>query len=94
MPTYCYKCLSCQNGFDVVKSISEYKNLESCPVCGGLTERDHVTEYHGSKTQKQLLEHYDLGLGIVVKDRSHWMKYLDKNGITPYRKNESLMDGK
>lgn len=94
MPTYCYECFSCQKKIDVVKLISEIDRIEICPDCGLDMSRDRETEMKSSHTQKQMLEHFDIGLGMVVKDRSHWIKHLDKNGITPYRRNESLLDGR
>ena len=102
MPTYCYVCDMSIGGADTgcgavverVKFIADRDSLEECPECSLPMSRDQVTEYRGSYTRKQILEYFDEGLGIVVKDCNHWLKHLDKKGFTPYTKNESLLDGK
>jgi len=77
----------------VVKLIGERNNTELCDTCKAPMQRDKVAEMSGSHTQKQLLEYYDVGLGTWIKDRSSWIKHLDKNNLTPYTKNEHLWDG-
>lgn len=37
MPTYDYKCLECEDVFEMSHSIHE--NVESCPECGGKVRR-------------------------------------------------------
>jgi len=32
MPTYTYKCSSCEHGFDIVQKMSDEK-LKTCPEC-------------------------------------------------------------
>lgn len=39
MPTYAYKCPSCEHAFDVRKSVSEYDSPESCPECSTEAEK-------------------------------------------------------
>jgi putative FmdB family regulatory protein len=38
MPTYAYRCTSCQETFDVVHDMTRQVK-PACPVCGGLTRR-------------------------------------------------------
>jgi putative FmdB family regulatory protein len=38
MPTYDYRCRSCDHQFEVYQAISA-EPLEECPVCGGRVER-------------------------------------------------------
>jgi putative FmdB family regulatory protein len=35
MPIYEYKCVECGEEFDAYKKISENKEKETCPSCGG-----------------------------------------------------------
>lgn len=37
MPEYSYKCRVCEHEFSVKKPISDARNDEACPVCGGET---------------------------------------------------------
>lgn len=38
MPTYEYKCLSCEHRFEELQSIND-RPLTTCPQCGGAIER-------------------------------------------------------
>lgn len=38
MPTYDYKCLVCNNSFEVFQKMSD-ENLKECPECGGNVKR-------------------------------------------------------
>lgn len=38
MPTYDYKCLNCENKFELFQKMSD-DPIEKCPVCGGQVKR-------------------------------------------------------
>ena len=39
MPTYGYRCDSCETSFDVTKPMAEFDSPEACPSCEGETRR-------------------------------------------------------
>lgn len=71
MPTYRYACPSCDHEFDVIKSVSEIDELESCPSCGrdkieGCQRRLGRVYFYGEKPDDAF---YSVPLGKVVNSR-------------------------
>lgn len=44
---YCYRCEECKFGFTQIVPMSDQREVENCPQCGGNSTRDFLTE-HGS----------------------------------------------
>ncbi len=41
MPTYTYFCQTCKGSFDLIASISTYKDKQKCPSCNKICGRDY-----------------------------------------------------
>lgn len=71
MPTYRYRCPSCDHQFDVVKSFTEIDELERCPSCnrGSIEGSNRVigaVMFHGEKPDEPF---YSIPLGKMVKSK-------------------------
>jgi putative FmdB family regulatory protein len=71
MPTYRYKCPSCEHLFDVTKGVSEIDSLESCPTCGtGSIEGKYriiePRQFYGEKPDDPF---YSIPLGKMVSSK-------------------------
>lgn len=71
MPTYRYKCPSCEYLFDTVKGVSEIDCLETCPSCGrsGIEGKSRVIEprqFYGEKPDEPF---YSIPLGKMVSSK-------------------------
>lgn len=71
MPTYRYKCPSCEHQFDVVKSFREIDELEKCPSCsrGSIEGSNRVigaVMFYGEKQDEPF---YSIPLGKMVKSK-------------------------
>ena len=41
MPEYTYYCAECDDKFSIISSISKYKEIETCEVCGSMCDRSY-----------------------------------------------------
>lgn len=70
MPTYDYFCDKCELGFEVTKSITEYKTPEKCTACGKEARRIFSCNVHFTGTKIEDAE-FNVGLGKITKSKRH-----------------------
>ncbi len=76
MPTYPYSCQSCDNAFEVIKSLSRYDTEETCTKCGGLAQRRIARcNFMGAKDWEPS---YNPAFGCVVKSKAHQREILSR----------------
>lgn len=77
MPTYSFKCDSCDHEFDTIRKIAERESPESepCPACKtvGTVKRFHGDLHIGWSDAVQL------GIKKAPADWRNWLKVLQKN---------------
>lgn len=82
MPTYRYKCPSCDHQFDVIKSFREIDELESCPSCsrGSIEGSNRVigpVSFYGEKPDEPF---YSIPLGKMVKSKKEMRAVAKQKG--------------
>jgi putative FmdB family regulatory protein len=82
MPTYRYKCPTCEHQFDIYKGFSEIDNLEKCPSCGrGLIEGKNrvigVAQFFGEKPDDPF---YSIPLGKMVSSKKEMRSIAKSKG--------------
>lgn len=76
---YPYRCNTCKNEFDVIKSVKEIDNEEICDKCGSLATRFiAVTHFYGAKVEDA---EYNPAFGCIVKDSKHRKELAKKFGV-------------
>jgi len=71
MPTYRYKCPSCEYTFDVHKAVSDIDSLEKCDSCGrgGIEGQSRVIESRQFFGEKPDEPFYSIPLGKMVSSK-------------------------
>lgn len=91
MPTYSYLCNECQNKFDKLLPLSEYKTPQNCPECNGETKKQMtlggIQDDHPvwlDQSIRNQLQDTD-SPHIPIETRTQYRKYLKDNDIVPTR---------
>lgn len=69
-PTYEYFCEKCDLGFEVIKSIHEYKTPENCTSCGNEARKLFSKSVFFTGTKIEDAE-FNPGLGVITKSKKH-----------------------
>lgn len=69
-PIYEYNCEKCDQEYEVLKSIKEYKKDDPCPLCGNIGERILSSQIYFTGTKIEDAE-YNPGLGVITKSKKH-----------------------
>ncbi len=78
---YAYKCPECSRAFDIVKSVRDIDQIETCPACETPSIREFAPKkIHLSKTSVKQAE-FNPGLGTVVKNEHHKKELLKQKGL-------------
>jgi putative FmdB family regulatory protein len=82
VPTYDYKCPTCNHQFDVVKRIANIDDLESCPACLNSCDKKSriITkgkEFFGEKPDEAF---YSVSLGKMVKSKKDQARQAKQRG--------------
>jgi putative FmdB family regulatory protein len=73
MPTYVYRCPTCQVSFDVVKSVAQYDSQECCPQ-GHVAEKQIARfNFTGAGDWRPA---YNPAFGAVVRSKAHQRELL------------------
>lgn len=76
---YPYRCPSCSNTFDVVKSVKEIDNPETCPKCNQPAERYIArTHFYGAKVEDA---EYNPAFGCITKSARHRKQLAKDRGM-------------
>lgn len=90
MPLYGYECLECNNVFEVVLPLKDYKKKQPCPLCGansrkqlsiGLSMDDHPAWLDDYILQGNLQDMDDPATRPILS-RQELNNYLKDNGIS------------
>jgi putative FmdB family regulatory protein len=77
---YPYKCTSCNNHWEVIKSVKDIDLPAFCPVCQRVGKRYIArTHFYGAGDWDKA--QYCPGLGTVVKSESHRQKIAKSRGL-------------
>lgn len=76
MPTYPYYCPSCDNQFDVVKSMSRLDDAELCTKCNNRADR-HIGRVNFSGAGDWHPD-FNPAFGCVVKSKAHQREILSR----------------
>ena len=57
MPSYSYRCLTCNTTFELVVSMKDVKQEEPCPTCGKSAYHDLVADHSGGCVDSQNREY-------------------------------------
>lgn len=68
MPRYAYRCINCEDEFDVIKPVAEIDYIEICEECGRPSER--VIRFKGHMAADNVDAYYNYGLGKVVRSKA------------------------
>lgn len=82
MPTYPYACSQCDYTFDVIKSVRQIEDPETCPKCRAASKRYLVAVNFNGASDWDKAE-YNPGLGQVVKSRRDAEKIAAQRGLIP-----------
>jgi putative FmdB family regulatory protein len=82
MPTYDYKCADCSHPFEVVKSMSQLDEMESCPSCLASCDKrcrliTKGKEFFGEKPDEP---YFSSALGKWVKGKKDESKQAKERG--------------
>lgn len=86
---YVYKCPSCSNQFEIVKSYKEIDKEETCPKCSSVSNRIIVpgVSFYGEKDWDN--QQWCSALGCYVKSNKHRRQIAKERGLVEVG-NESL----
>lgn len=73
---YPYHCPECNYHFEVLKSVAEIDNSESCPKC--LVTSNRTIAVPNLMAVNDWTESFNYGLGCVVKNKAHQREILRK----------------
>ena len=87
MPIYLYTCPKCQKSFDIVKSMSDYDQQETCD-CGAIAERkiNFRGELLGTAVEDP---EYNVGLGCWTKSKKHRQEIAKRRGLVEIGNDET-----
>lgn len=92
--TYEYRCIKCDETFDVIKPHTEMENNEFCDKCGAPGERikfPRTVFFTGTSVEHA---EYNPGLGQVVKNKYHRQELAKQKGLVEvgndYKSGESM----
>lgn len=77
---YEYRCVKCDNSFDVIKSVKDIDVNEFCD-CGAPAERVFVPSRVYFSGAKVAHAEYNPGLGCVVKNDRHKKDIMKRKGL-------------
>ena len=82
MPIYDYKCKSCQDVFDVYKTIANADIIETCPHCQAECDKTHRIisghEFYGEKPEEPF---FSVPLGKWVKGKNDMRRQAKQRGL-------------
>jgi putative FmdB family regulatory protein len=81
MPTYEYLCSLCKTNFDVVKSIKELDEVETCPACAAHETVRTISRTHFYGAADWDKAQYNPGLGIVTRNSKHAYREAKSRGL-------------
>lgn len=76
MPTYAYECTNCGATVEAFRSIEERKTFKC--NCGEVMEIVIATP---PNHPREMLRHFDNGLGCYVEDRAHRKRLMRERGL-------------
>lgn len=82
MPTYEYQCRDCSVSFDVIKSISQLDETESCTACLSQSTYRTIPRTHFYGASDWDTAGYNPGLGEYVKSNKHARAIAKARGLT------------
>jgi len=77
MPLYDYRCDSCNIVFEAYNKMDKCRNAE-CPKCKAEAHQVFITP---PMAYKEILPHFDRGLGRYVNDRSERKRIMAEKGL-------------
>jgi putative FmdB family regulatory protein len=80
VPCYPYKCTSCPHHFDVVKTVRQIDDPETCPKCQSDSKRYLVAVNFNGASDWDKAE-FNAGLGCVVKNAKHRERIAKERGL-------------
>jgi putative FmdB family regulatory protein len=80
MPSYPYRCITCQHPFEIVKRVAEIDNPESCPECGNPADR-YISRTHFYGAGDWDKAEWNPGLGCVTKGARHRKEMARQRGM-------------
>lgn len=81
MPCYAYKCHSCHHTFDVVKSVRQIDDSESCEKCKAPDAIRYLVPVNFNGASDWNNQGWNPGLGCVTKSNAHASKIAKERGL-------------
>lgn len=81
MPLYSYLCEQCNNDFDEVFSIKDYKSRVDCPKCTKTAYRSYKVSKKEPGFEDKLYPYHDFSLNKTFEKPSDRKAYLKKEGL-------------
>ncbi len=80
MPEYPYLCHNCEHEFNIIKSIRQIDDQESCPQCN---QHDLERLIAKSNLERSALgqPYYEPALGCIIKGKGHKQQILKDRGL-------------
>lgn len=81
MPQYPYRCTVCDHTFDVVKSVRQIDDPESCTKCNAPDAKRYLVPVNFNGASDWDNTKWNPGLGCVTKSNAHAAKIARERGL-------------
>jgi putative FmdB family regulatory protein len=78
MPLYEYRCLTCRETTEAMRSVADRDNAPACDHCGEVTRK--IISLNG-KVHPDFEPYYDDNLETDVKSKQHRKKVMQEKGV-------------
>lgn len=80
MPEYPYQCQSCNQEFDIIKSVADIDHVEPCKECGSDDTQRLIAKVNLEKSS-MAQPYYEPALGCIIKGKGHKAQVLKEKGL-------------
>lgn len=78
---YPYSCRDCEHKWDVVKSVKDIDQAETCPACSSQSNNRYIASFYFNGASDWDKAEYNPGLGCVVRNAQHRKELAKQRGL-------------